>query len=90
MPDRDRARHRRVVDGWRTGAEHRPQQHRPLFSYVGGLGFRVWGNAANFPKTYATIAANADEANKKLKLVWVGLSTEDSAFAGVERAFPSF
>jgi enterochelin esterase-like enzyme len=60
----------------------------PLFSYVGGFSSGL-GNAANFPKTYAKIAANADEANKKLKLVWVGCGREDAAFVG-SKSFSEF
>jgi enterochelin esterase-like enzyme len=50
-----------------------------LFSYVGGFSSGL-GNAANYPKTYAKIAANADEANKRLKLVWIGCGKEDGQF----------
>ena len=50
-----------------------------LFSHVGGFSSGL-GNAANFPKTYARIAANADEANKRLKLLWIGCGREDGQF----------
>ena len=50
------------------------------FSYVGGFSSGL-GNAANYPKTYASLIARADEANKKLKLVWIGCGKEDGQFA---------
>jgi enterochelin esterase-like enzyme len=50
-----------------------------LFSYVGGFSSGL-GNAANYPKTYAKVAANADDANKPLKLVWIGCGREDGQF----------
>jgi enterochelin esterase family protein len=58
------------------------------FSYVGGFSSGL-GNAANFPKTYASVAANPEDANKRLKLLWVGCGTEDSAFAG-SKSFSEF
>jgi enterochelin esterase family protein len=51
-----------------------------LFSYVGGFSSGL-GNAANYPKTYAKLVANADDANKRLKLVWIGCGKEDGQFA---------
>jgi enterochelin esterase family protein len=50
-----------------------------LFSYVGGFSAAI-GNAANLPKTYAKLVGNANDSNKKLKLLWVGCGTEDSLF----------
>jgi enterochelin esterase family protein len=50
-----------------------------LFSYVGGFSSGL-GNAANYPKTYAKLVANADEANRRLKLVWIGCGREDGQF----------
>jgi enterochelin esterase-like enzyme len=50
-----------------------------LFSYVGGFSSGL-GNAANYPKTYAKIVAGADEANKRLKLLWIGCGREDGQF----------
>jgi enterochelin esterase-like enzyme len=60
----------------------------PLFSYVGGFSAAV-GNAANFQKTYATIAADPSDANKRLKLLWVGCGTDDSLF-GASKSFSEF
>lgn len=57
----------------------------PLFSYVGGFSAAI-GNAAAFPKTYATLAGNAAEANSKLKLLWIGCGTDDSLF-GASKSF---
>lgn len=51
-----------------------------LFSFVGGFSSGL-GSAANYPKTYARLVANADEANKRLKLVWIGFGKEDRQFA---------
>ena len=50
------------------------------FSYVGGFSAAL-GNAANYPETYATLIAKAEEANKKLRLVWIGCGREDGLFA---------
>jgi enterochelin esterase-like enzyme len=50
-----------------------------LFSYVGGFSSGL-GNAANYPKTYAKLVANADDANKRLKLLWIGCGREDGQF----------
>jgi enterochelin esterase-like enzyme len=50
-----------------------------LFSHVGGFSSGL-GNAANQPKTYAKLVANADDANKRLKLVWIGCGREDGQF----------
>jgi enterochelin esterase-like enzyme len=60
----------------------------PLFSYVGGFSSGL-GNSANFPKTYAQVVADSADANKRLKLLWVGCGTEDSAFAG-SKSFSEF
>ena len=59
-----------------------------LFSHVGGFSSGL-GNAANFPKTYAPLIANPDQANKKLRLLWVGCGTEDGAFAA-SKQFSTF
>jgi enterochelin esterase-like enzyme len=59
-----------------------------LFSYVGGFSSGL-GNSANFPKTYAKVAADSADANKRLKLLWIGCGTEDSAFAG-SKSFSEF
>lgn len=50
-----------------------------LFSHVGGFSAAI-GNAANFPKTYASLVADANATNDKLKLLWVGCGTADSRF----------
>ena len=49
------------------------------FSHVGGFSGAL-GNASSYPKTYASLVAHADEANKRLKLVWIGCGREDSLF----------
>ena len=53
--------------------------HIELFSYVGGFSSGL-GNAANYPKTYATLVAGAEEANKKLKLIWIACGRDDGQF----------
>ena len=50
-----------------------------LFSYVGGFSSGL-GNAANYPKTYAKVAANPDDVNRRLKLLWIGCGREDGLF----------
>jgi enterochelin esterase-like enzyme len=62
--------------------------HVDLFSYVGGFSSGL-GNVAEFPKTYASLIAHADTANKKLRLVWVGCGKEDGAF-GASKSFAEF
>ena len=59
-----------------------------LFSHVGGFSSGL-GNVANFPKTYAHLIANSEQANKKLRLLWVGCGTEDGAFAA-SKQFSTF
>lgn len=58
------------------------------FSYVGGFSAAI-GQAAAFPKTYASLVADPQAANKKLRLLWVGCGTEDSLFAA-DKAFSDF
>jgi enterochelin esterase-like enzyme len=75
-------RERRAIVGLSMGggqALNIGLNHLELFSYVGGFSAAI-GNAANHPKTYATLVANANESNNKLKLLWVGCGTEDSLF----------
>jgi enterochelin esterase family protein len=62
--------------------------HADLFSYVGGFSAAV-GAAAEFPKTYASVVANPESANKKMRLVWVGCGREDGLFAA-SKAFSDF
>lgn len=59
-----------------------------LFSYVGGFSAAI-GNAADFSKTYGSLVAHADAANKKLKLLWVGCGRDDSLFAA-SKSFSEF
>lgn len=53
--------------------------HLDLFSHVGGFSAAI-GQSAGFPKTFAGLIADPD-ANKKLRLLWVGCGTEDSLLA---------
>jgi enterochelin esterase-like enzyme len=62
--------------------------HLELFSYVGGFSAAI-GAAADLPKTYASLVANAEASNGKLRLLWVGCGTEDSLFAAA-KSFSEF
>lgn len=53
--------------------------HLDLFSHVGGFSSGL-GSANDFPQTYARLIANAEDANKRLRLLWIGCGTEDGAF----------
>jgi enterochelin esterase family protein len=61
--------------------------HLELFSYVGGFS-AAQGQTATLSKTYASLIADPD-ANKKLRILWVGCGTEDSLFAP-NKAFSDF
>jgi enterochelin esterase-like enzyme len=62
--------------------------HLALFSHVGGFSSGL-GAVADFPKTYASLIANPDYANEKLRLLWVGCGTDDGAFAA-SKSFSDF
>jgi len=62
--------------------------HLDLFSYVGGFSSGL-GRGADFPTTYASLIANAQAANKKLRLLWIGCGKEDGAFAA-SKGFSEF
>jgi enterochelin esterase family protein len=62
--------------------------HLELFSHVGGFSAAL-GRAADFPRTYATLVADADATNNKLHLLWVGCGKDDSLF-GASRDFARF
>jgi enterochelin esterase family protein len=47
------------------------------------------GNTANFPKSYASLIGQPEAANRKIRMLWVGCGTEDSAFAA-SKAFSEF
>jgi len=53
--------------------------HPERFSHIGGFSSGL-GRAEDWPATYASLIANPDAANKKLKLIWIGCGTEDGAF----------
>jgi enterochelin esterase-like enzyme len=59
-----------------------------LFSHVAGFSSGL-GNAANFPKTYASLTGQPETANRKIRLLWVGCGNEDSLFAA-SKAFSEF
>jgi enterochelin esterase family protein len=62
--------------------------HLELFSHVGGFSSGL-GAAAEFPKTYASLIADPQASNKKLRLLWVGCGKEDGAFAA-SKSFSEF
>jgi enterochelin esterase family protein len=49
------------------------------FAFVGGFSSGL-GSAANYPKTYARLIADAEGANRRLHLVWIGCGREDGQF----------
>ena len=55
-----------------------------LFSHIGGFSSGL-GSNPDFAKSYATVAANPDTANKQLRLLWIGCGTDDGAFAASKR-----
>jgi len=62
--------------------------HLDLFSYVAGFSAAI-GQTADFPKTYASLIADPKNANRKLRLLWVGCGNEDSLFAA-SKSFSEF
>ena len=62
--------------------------HLDLFSYIGGFSAAL-GAANDFSKTYASLIANADASNRKLRLLWVGCGTSDTLF-GASKNFSTF
>ena len=61
--------------------------HLDLFSYVGGFSAAV--APADFPKDFASVAANPAAVNKQLHLLWVGCGTDDGLF-GASDSFSKF
>jgi enterochelin esterase family protein len=62
--------------------------HLEVFSHVGGFSSGL-GRAADFPATYAKLAADPAAANQQLKLLWIGCGNEDGAMAN-SRALSDF
>ena len=58
--------------------------HLELFSQVAGFSSGL-GSAPDFPKTYATLIAHPESANRRLRLLWIGCGREDSAFDASKR-----
>ena len=54
--------------------------HLELFSHVGGFSSGL-GAVGDFAKTYASLVAHQESANKKLRLLWLGCGKEDGAFS---------
>ena len=54
--------------------------HLDVFSHVGGFSSGL-GRAADFPTTYAKLAADPVAANQQLELLWIGCGNEDGAMA---------
>jgi enterochelin esterase-like enzyme len=61
--------------------------HLDQFSYVGGFSAAI--TPAEFPKTFAGIAADPTGANKQLHLLWIGCGTDDGLF-GASNSFSKF
>ncbi|HMC62168.1 MAG TPA: alpha/beta hydrolase-fold protein [Candidatus Solibacter sp.] len=61
--------------------------HLDLFSYVAGFSAAL--RPPGFPKTFAGLVANPQEANQKLHLLWVGCGNQDSLFAPA-KSFSAF
>jgi enterochelin esterase family protein len=59
-----------------------------LFSHVAGFS-AGFGPGADFPKTYASLTAHPEIANKKLRLLWIGCGKEDGALAA-SKSFSEF
>ena len=62
--------------------------HLERFSYVAGFSSGL-GRVEDFPKTYGSLAAGADAANRQLRLLWVGCGWDDGAFAA-SKSFSEF
>ena len=61
--------------------------HLELFSYVAGFSAAL--RAGEFQKTFAGLAANPQDANQKLHLLWIGCGNQDSLFAAA-KSFSGF
>jgi enterochelin esterase-like enzyme len=59
-----------------------------LFSHVAGFSAAL-GTDTEFSKTYASLVTNAEAANKKLRLLWVGCGSDDSLLAR-SKSFSAF
>jgi enterochelin esterase-like enzyme len=56
--------------------------HLELFSYVASFSAAV--RPADFPKDFAALSANPQEANKKLHLLWLGVGRQDNLFGATD------
>jgi enterochelin esterase-like enzyme len=61
--------------------------HLDLFAYVAGFSAAL--RPADFPKTFAAIAANPAATNEKLRLLWIGCGSDDSLMPAA-KAFDGF
>jgi len=61
--------------------------HIDQFSYVGGFSAAV--SPADFPKTFAGVAADPKGANRQLHLLWIGCGSDDGLF-GASNSFSKF
>ncbi len=61
--------------------------HLELFSYVAGFSAAV--RPADFPRDFAALTANPQEANKKVHLLWLGVGRQDNLF-GATDSFSKF
>jgi enterochelin esterase-like enzyme len=56
--------------------------HLELFSYVASFSAAV--RPADFPKDFAALSVNPQEANKKLHLLWLGVGRQDNLFGATD------
>jgi enterochelin esterase-like enzyme len=61
--------------------------HLEIFSYVAGFSAAV--RPADLPHDFAALAANPDESNRQLHLLWLGVGREDGLF-GATDSFSKF
>jgi enterochelin esterase family protein len=61
--------------------------HLERFAYVGGFSAAV--HPADFSRTFAALTAGPADANRKLRLLWIGCGTEDGLF-GANESFSKF
>ena len=83
-------REQRAVAGLSMGGEESLSiglSHLELFSYVAGFSAALRPN--DFAKTFASLSSDPKEANRKLRLLWVGCGNQDGLFAAA-KSFSAF
>lgn len=56
--------------------------HLETFSYVAGFSAAV--RPADFPRDFAALAANPDESNRQIHLLWLGVGRDDGLFEATD------